>query len=453
MSYFQDIFAAVRGRPRSIEGEKTVLGRDLIASATESGKGGVYFLPSDEILKRQGWRTYKQMIHDDQIKACMSFKKILIHGRAWELAPADDKNAKAKQIAEFVEWNLRKINFNHVVKEGLSALEFGFSVGEIVFKRMDYKGQTYVGIEKIAHRDPQDITLKIDSHGNLYGLKQQVTSEVIELEKRYFWHYAHDSRFGDLFGNSDLRAAYRSWWAKKFIINFWNVFLERMGAPMTKMTYPTGSGDELKETLKSILKNLSAKSEVLVPEGVGVELIEAKRAGNATYEGALKFHNDSIARAILMVALLGTGGEGDGRGSDSQSALHLRLLFKMADEIAQNITASFCSQVIEQLVEMNFADSADLLPRFIWQDYGQFEGMKVADTIRLLHAAGILDMDQKDVNYARSILGLPLRLEGEPEDEVVRPQPLPPPADANAPPPPAAQGNQKAKKGGDNASS
>jgi hypothetical protein len=46
---------------------------------------------------------------------------------------------------------------------------------------------------------------------------------------------------------------------------------------------------------------------------------------------------------------------------------------------------------------------------FVWQDYGQFEGMKIADEIRQLHAAGIIDMDQTDVNYARSVLGLPIR--------------------------------------------
>jgi len=64
-----------------------------------------------------------------------------------------------------------------------------------------------------------------------------------------------------------------------------------------------------------------------------------------------------------------------------------------------------------------------------------------------LHAAGMIDMDQEDVNYARSILGLPLRKEGDPEDEVVRPQPLPPPADPNKPPPAADQGNQRTDKG------
>src|SRR6185369_11238403 len=101
----------------------------------------------------------------------------------------------------------------------------------------------------------------------------------------------------------------RAWWAKKFIINFWSVYLERMGAPMTVMKYPMGASEELKLTLKQILQGLAAKTEVLVPEGVEIELIEAQRAGSPTYEKALEFHNNSIARALLMVSLLGMGGE------------------------------------------------------------------------------------------------------------------------------------------------
>jgi hypothetical protein len=122
----------------------------------------------------------------------------------------------------------------------------------------------------------------------------------------------------------------------------------------------------------------------------------------------------------------------------------------MADDISQAVIQTFMDQVVRQLVEDNFDGDVDkLMPRFIWQDYGQFEGMKVADTIRLLHAAGIIDMDQKDVNYARSVLGLPLRMEGDKEDEVRRPPEAPPPGNANVPPPAAGQGNERAKKGSD----
>ena len=147
-----------------------------------------------------------------------------------------------------------------------------------------------------------------------------------------------------------------------------------------------------------------------------------------------------------MIALLGAGGSDVTRGSDSQSRLHLRILFKMADELGKDLMETFEKQVIKQLVDMNF-EHDNLYPTFLWQDYGEFEGIEVADTIRLLHAAGIVDMDQEDVNYARSILGLPLRKEGDPEDEVVRPPQLPPPGDPNMPPPAASQGNQSSDKG------
>lgn len=435
------------GRPRNIEGESMVVGDDLLASMVRPGKGGVHFLPVDEIISRKGWSIYKEMLADDQVKICLQFMKVLIYGRAWEMKPYDDSE-EAKRQAAFAEWCLTKANLKSVLREALSALEFGFSVGELVWTRDTWEDKQVVCLDKIAHRDPSTLTIAMDQNGNLDRITQKVSTQVIDLPMEKLWVYSHDKRFGDPYGVSVLRAAYRSWWAKKYIINFWNVFMERMGSPLTKMTYPQGASDDLKATLKRILTSLSSKTEVLVPEGVSIELIEATRGGNAGYAEALKFHNDSIARAILMSALLGTGGEKEaGGGNPSQSALQLRILFKMADEITQAITTTLCDQVLKQLIEFNF--EKPLMPRFVWQDYGQFEGMKVADTIRLLHSAGILDLNQEDVNYARSILGLPLRLEEDDADEVIRPPEMPPPGNAGAPPPAAGQGNERSKKGGD----
>lgn len=446
----KSMFAAAIGRPRAIQGEQMVVSDGLLASMVRPGAGGVYFLPVDEIIQRNGYRIYKEMLTDDQVKAALTFKKILIHGRLWQIGPHDD-TPQAKNIASFVQWNLSKLNLNHVIEEALTCLEFGFSLAEKVWTRDLWNGQQMVTIGAIKHRDPQNILLHMDEHGNWQGAEQRSRGKIITLGTDKLWLYSYRRRFGNIYGESDLKSAYKSWWAKKFIINFWNVYLERMGAPMTKMTYPLGASDDLKTVLKTILRNLASKTEILVPEGVQIDLIEAQRGGNATYEQALAFHNNSIARAMLMVALLGTGGEADKtRGSDSQSFLHLRLIFKMADEIAQDIVNTFMEQVVKPLVQLNFDGEIDeLMPKFIWQDYGQFEGMKVADTIRLLHAAGILDLDQDDVNYCRSILGLPLRDETDAPDEVLRPPPPPPPGDPNAPPPSANQGNERAKKGGD----
>lgn len=522
MSWLKDSFAAAMGRPRAIEGEQMVVSNGLMASMTRPAGGGVYFLPIDEIIRRKGWKIYKDMSHDEQVKSCLAFKRILIHGRAWELKPAfsvpdppkfvpqppppvapgappaktpvkaaevppasdakkpnkfdkqppagyerakmpdgsdyappspedQAKADQAEEIAAFVEWCLRKIDFDHVIEEALSCLEFGYSLGELVWTRDQYEGKQVVCLEKIAHRDPQELYLSIDKHGNYIGVKQLSMGQDINLTPEKTFLYSHNKRFGNIYGESDLRSAYRSYWAKKFIINFWNVYLERMGAPMTLMHYPIGASDTLKNTLKQILLDLGSKTEILVPEGVQVELVEAKRSGHADYEASIQFHNRAIASALLMASLFGTGGESNStRGSDSQSFLQLRILFKMADGIAKNISNEFMLQVVKQLVAFNYGDdaAANMMPTFVWQDYGQFEGMKIADEIRQLHAAGIIDMDQTDVNYARSVLGLPIRGENDDQDEVIRPAATPPPGGGAAQPPAAPIGNGRADKGG-----
>lgn len=440
--------ASTTGRKPAIYKENLVIDGETMRSylPVAKDKQAIRFLPTDEIISRKGWKVYRDMRNDDQVKATMSFKKILIHGRALEVQPAEVDNAESDAVAKFVEWNLQRINMKRILREALSAFDFGFSIGEILWEPTEYEGNTVVALKNIKHREPENIEIEADMHGNIKNFVQEPRwGQIININPKKVWHYAHNTEFQNHYGVSDLRAAYKNWWSKKFIINFWNVFLERMGQPMVTMKYPLGASEELKNTLKTILTGLSTKTEILVPEGVEIELIEAQRAGKGDYNEALRYHDNALARSMLVVALLGAGGDEITRGADSQARLHLRVLFKMADEIAKDLIHTFHEQVVRQLVDMNFTTKK--YPRLIWQDYGEFEGIEVADTIRLLHAAGILDMKQEDVNYARSILGLPLRREGDKEDEVIRPPQPPPPGNANAPPPAAGQGNNRAEKG------
>lgn len=437
-----------RGRPKNITKEKLVVDGEVMKSyqPISSNMSQVRFLPVDEIINRHGWQTYRDMRQDDQIKATLAFKKILIHGRAIEVQPYRVDDPESMKVAKFVEWAIGRINFRRVIREALSSFDFGFSVGELLWEVVEKEGSSVVTLRDIKHRDPENISIEADRYGNITRFLQEPDwGQKIYIDPGKVWHYAHNTEFQNHYGRSDLRAAYKNWWSKKFIVNYWNVFLERLGQPMTVAKYPVGASEELKAALKGILTGLSTKTEILIPEGVEIELVEATRAGHADYFQALSYHDNAIARAMLVVALLGTGGDEIKRGSDSQSRLHLRVLFKMADEIAKDLIFTFCQQVVKPLVDYNF--KTDKYPRLIWQDYGEFEGIEVADTIRLLHAAGIIDMNQEDVNYARSVLGLPLRREGDKEDEVIRPPQPPPPGNANAPPPPASQGNQRADKG------
>jgi phage gp29-like protein len=212
------------------------------------------------------------------------------------------------------------------------------------------------------------------------------------------------------------------------------------------MKYPQGASEQLKSTLKSIMSNLSSKTDVLIPEGVVIELVEATRAGTAKYDEALTHYDVRIATAILIPALLGMGGSDIKKGADSQSRLQLRTLMKVIQHVGNELAQITKEKIIKPLVDANF--NVKEYPDFIFQDYGEFEAFEITDAIKEMWNAGILDLDQEDINFARSILGMSIRAEDQ-EDETNRPDPsmASQPFGMNQPGGGGAdQGNDRAKK-------
>jgi len=178
-----------------------------------------------------------------------------------------------------------------------------------------------------------------------------------------------------------------------------------------------------------------------------IELIEATRGGQANYNEALTYYDVRIATAILVPALLGMGVDTK-RGSDSQSRLHLRTLMKVVQYIGNEISFEIQEKIIRPIVEANF--NTENIPTFMFQDYGEFEAFEITDAIKELFNAGILDLDQEDINLARSVLGMPIRGEDN-EDEIRRPDPsalpMAPGGNQQAGGGGAQQGNKRAEKG------
>ena len=444
-----------RGRPSNKEKEVTTVGSQLISWQLPGGKRDRFEMVSpDDLLTRRGWRIYREMMADDQVKASIWYKKVLLCARPFDMKPASDSQTD-KDAAEFVQKNLEEINFKRTLWEMLSALEYGFSAGEILMHIKDTPDGPKLKLKDVKFRDPEWMFINVDKHGNIGQFVQKPPNPVlgdgqsqfhIEIKPEKMLHYAYQRQFSNHYGVSDLRAAYRAWWSKKYVTQFWNVFLERFGSPLMKMTYPLGASEQLKIKLKSIMENLSAKTDILVPEGVAIDLIEASRGGTASYGDALTYYDVRIATAILIPALLGMGVDTK-RGSDSQSRLHLRTLMKVVQYIGCELIDEIQEKIVKPLVDANFTTTE--YPRFIFQDYGEFEAFEITDAIKELFNAGVLDLDQEDINYARSVLGLQIRSEDN-EDEIRRPDPSALPmavgGDQQTGGAGAKQGNNRAKK-------
>lgn len=447
------------GAPRAEERDVTIMtGNQLISwpSIAKMIKDKRFeLLNPDELIGKKGYAVYREMRNDDTVKACLNFKKVLISGRAWEIVPAGGKDAteEQKKQAQFVEDVLKGINFQSAMREQLTALDYGVSYGEIIWRVKQWKDEGLrMIVDSIKYRDPEWMTIDADLHGNIEGFRQRsgwiigAPAGDIPVEPEKILHYGYQSEFSNHYGNSDLRAAYAAWWSKKFVTQFYNVFLERFGQPLMMMKYPTGAGQELKNALRAILNGLSTKSDILVPEGVVVELVEATRSGTARYDEALNYFDVRISRAILVPALLGMGVDVK-RGSDSQSRLHLRVLMKVANEVSVDLEHLYSEKLVKPLVEMNFAGVNDF-PTFHFRDYGEYEAIEIVDSAINMWNAGMIDCNQDDINYLRSVLGFDMRTEDD-EDELNRPLPAPVgnpnnPNDSGAG---AGKNNARAKKG------
>ena len=435
------------GRPSENEKEVSVAAGQLISWALPGGSKDKWeMLSPDDLLTRKGWRIYREMSADDQVKACLWYKKALLCGRPFDIKPGGD-TPEDKEASDFINANLTGINFQKLMFEALSAFEFGFSAGELVWEiEGGYPSNSppRMKLKTIKFRDPEFMHIIVDPKGNIVQFQQRPsfgpTIEYITLQPEKIFHYAYQKQFSNHYGISDLRAAYRAWWSKKYITQFWNVFLERFGAPLMMMKYPQGASTELKNTLKAILSGLSSKTDILVPDGVVIELIEATRAGQAKYDEALTHYDVRIATSILIPALLGMGVDTK-RGSDSQSRLHLRTLMKVIQSIGNDLAAEIREKIIKPLCDANF--NLKEYPTFIWQDYGEFEAFEITDAIKELFNSGLIDPDQEDVNFARSILGLPVRDEENADEitNIAKESALNPPMGNGAP-----SGNQNAKK-------
>ena len=417
-----------RGRPSKKEAEVTEVGSQLISWQIPGisgplGKRQFEMMSPDDLLTRRGYRIYREMADDDQIKASLWYKKVLLCARPFDFKPASESQVD-KDAADFCQKNFERVNFKRTIWEMLSAFTYGFSAGEILWE-IDDKGEGLkLHLKDVKYRDPEWMHIHVDRHGNITEFVQTPPAPIdggshISISPDKILHYAYQREFSNHYGVSDLQSVYRAWWSKKYITQFWNVFLERFGAPLMKMTYPNGATSKLKDTLKTIMRNLSSKTDILIPEGVEIELIEATRAGTAKYDEALTYFDVRIATGILIPALLGMGVDTK-RGSDSQSRLHLRTLMKVIQYLGCEIAEEIQNKIVKPIVDANF--NTPNIPQFVFQDYGEFEAFEITDAIKELFNAGILDVDQEDINFARSVLGLQIRGE-ENLDEIRRPDP------------------------------
>lgn len=373
---------------------------------------GPRFTP-DLLIRRNGIAIYEKMRIDEQVKAVMNFKRDAITARGWTFKYEDESSLseeeRGKRIRVFTEiFNKMNGSFVDALNIIATGRDYGFSLTEKVYSNVTIDKATYVGLNMLMGRDPSTFEFYSDDYGVLQRVEQVVPGKRITVDMSRMIHYVHSPEFDRFYGRSDLREAYRAWFIKQRIGEFWALYLERMagGFVIIKKTAESTMqyGSPEQDSLQNVLTNLHSSSGIILPAGIESEVIQP--TSTDAYERAMVFWDLAIAKALLVPNLLGISHTGQ-TGAFSQSQTQLEAFFWTLNADSERLEATINEQLVQDLGDQNFGDGD--YPYFCFKPASIEHIKRVIDNWKVLVDAKSVITSEADEEHFRKLLDMPKR--------------------------------------------
>jgi SPP1 gp7 family putative phage head morphogenesis protein len=372
----------------------------------------------DNLVSIKGLEIFDKMEHDEQVKVSFDLKKRIILSKGWDVIPASEEEEDIKK-ADFIKFNFEESYegvFDNSIAEILSAMQYGFSVTEKLYKILedkDYKGM--IGLRTLKTRPPHSIEFFLEDNGDIKkdGLKQWQSEGQVPLPQDKFIIYSYNSKFGNPYGQSDFRDAYRSWYIKDKLIRFEAIYLERHGNPFMLGKYKRGASKDTQDALLNILNRLQTKTSAKVPEDVTIELLEVAKSGEQAFQSSISKHDTKISRAFLLPELLGfTDREG---GSYSLGKEQFDLFYMLVESWQKQVEELINEHLIKFLINFNF-ENVEVYPKIKFKTLTKIDKTKLFEVWLKAIEKGAVIATIEDEKILRETLGFKVRTE---EDEIL----------------------------------
>ena len=367
----------------------------------------------DLLIRRNGIAIYEKMRVDEQVKAVMNFKRDAITARGWtfkyeEYSKLSDEE-RAKRVRVFTELlNRMHGSFVDALNVIATGRDYGFSLTEKVYSNVTIDGQTYIGLNMLMGRDPSTFEFWTDDYGILNRVEQVVPGKRLTIDMGRMIHYVHSPEFDRYYGRSDLREAYRAWFIKQRVGEFWSLYLERMagGFLILKKTADSSMqyGSAEQDSLQNVLTNLHGSSGMILPAGIETEMVQP--ASTEAFEKAMVFWDLAIAKALLVPNLLGISHTGQ-TGAFAQSQTQLEAFFWTLNADSERLEATINEQLVQDLGDQNFGDGD--YPYFCFKPASIEHIKRVIDNWKVLVDARSVITSEADEEHFRKLLDMPKR--------------------------------------------
>lgn len=387
----------------------------------------------DDLLGRKGFKIYRKMMTDEQVKAVVRFHRDAVTGRAWtfEDCPelSKEENERRKAVFHAI---IRKLpgSFKTKLDLVMAALYQGFSLTEKTFGIVEIDGVPWVGIKALTKKPYETFYFNLDDFGALDNVQQQTGSKRVTLKLSDFIHYACNPDVHEYYGQSELREAYRPYWCKDVVIALQNIYLERAAGGFVWAKPAQGStltpNSKEYAGVKSVLSAIRNNAASLFPANIDLNVVTP--SDTQAFDRAITSHDKAIAKALLMPNLLGLSEQGP-NGSRALGDTQLEAFLWMLDAEAGQLEEVINEQLFADLARLNFADG--LYPAWRLKSLSNKQIMETVAQWAALTGAKVVRRTEDDEDHIRASLGFP---EFNPEAEI-RDAPAPAPTPVPGPPP------------------
>ncbi len=375
---------------------------------------GERFEIEDPVIRSRGMAKgldlYDEVERDPQVGCELAKRRLALIGREWGV-DAGAEDPRADRARDLVERALKGCRFNQGVEKLLDAILKGIAVAEVMWV---VRAGEIVPAE-LRGRDPMRFRLALPPEGaapaspedpppayELRLLTKGQPSDGIAIPARKFVLHRFGAKYEHPWG---LGLGARLFWPvffKRQGIGFWLSALEKFGQPTALGRYQPGTSTDDQDKLLAALQAIASEAGVIVPDGMAVELLEAKRAGSFdSYERLARYMDEDISKVILGQTLSASVGASGSRAlGDVHNEVRLELTKGDADLLSDTLNDSLVRWIVD-LNDPGYAATGLSYPT-VWWDVEEPEDLNArADRDTKVKGLGFRPSD----DYVRETYG------------------------------------------------
>lgn len=319
-------------------------------------------------------KTYDKIYKHYQVKAAIATLSFSIQQIEWFIQTEDP------EIEKVVSYALNNV-WNSVIRSISKSFRYGYSPNVKTFELKEIDGKEYIVYKTIKDLDPAKCKVKVDKYGSFEGffykensilMKDNETLDGQFVSPDYAFWYVSEMENGNYYGNSALKAVYKSWYFSEKMHLFCNRYYERFGEPLVVGRAPSvsyikdpisGKTKSAQEAMREVIASIRSHSSAQLPSDqdekgnyiYDLKYLESQMRG-FDFENYLARLDREISFGLLFPSLV-LGGEKGGSNALGQSQIQSFYTNMMG--VMDNVVDYVNAYIIPQIVEYNFGPNKE----------------------------------------------------------------------------------------------